>query len=55
MTEKKGQTQEKCNFVHVSGKFELSKLELSQGSTVGGGIIPPCTTVETQAVLDRPG
>lgn len=55
MTEKKGQTQEKCDFVHVSGEFELSKLELSWGSTVGGGIIPPCTTVKTQAVLDRPG
>ena len=41
MTEKKGKTQEKCDFVHVSGEFELSKLELSRGSTVGGGIIPP--------------
>lgn len=29
MTEKKGQTQEKCDFVYVSGEFELSKLELS--------------------------
>ena len=28
MTEKKGQIQEKCDFVHVSGEFELSKLEL---------------------------
>ena len=29
MTEKKGQIQEKSDFVHVSGEFELSKLELS--------------------------
>lgn len=28
MTEKKDQIQEKCDFVHVSGEFELSKLEL---------------------------